>query len=557
MAKRLKYVLALSIISIMPTLFGANIANAQSDIEAEFNSVKNQYKLEDVIVENGIALRYGETLDLSENPNWKLSNNNTVKIDENGVVTPIQEGTVFLSQQIGDKAHIIEIYVSNNDVENLNLMSTPGKQTYKVFVDAGHGGGDSGALGNGYKESDINLQVAKKVENELKSKGIEVKMSRTSDVFLELSERARLSNEYQADAFISIHQNSATETASGIETFYHPDKISYKPLSDKIQTNLINNTGAKNRGVKSGNLAVLRLTNKPSSLVECGFITNRAEASKISNSSYQDTLAKSIANGVEEYLKENIEIDSLPVLKTGIVNTSSLNVRSGYSSSASLIGGLSKGTKVEIVGEQNGWYKIIYGSGYGHVSGAYITLDTPVVPPTNPETGFSDIKGNWAEEKINDFANKGYINGYEDNTFRPQNNISRAEFVKVVNKVFGLTQTSSKVFIDVPNGYWAKDEIDIAVTAGVAQGFGGEFRPNDNITRQEAAKMLGNYKKLSDTYHDKIKAFPDYNQVDNWALNELEAIVERGYIQGTGDGRLAPKANMSRAEAVTVLSRIK
>jgi len=68
--------------------------------------------------------------------------------------------------------------------------------------------------------------------------------------------------------------------------------------------------------------------------------------------------------------------------------------------------------------------------------------------------------------------------------------------------------------------------------------------------------MLANYKHLSDTNHDKIQAFPDYNQVDSWAVNELEAIVEAGYIKGTSEGKLSPKTNMSRAQAVVMLSRV-
>ena len=68
--------------------------------------------------------------------------------------------------------------------------------------------------------------------------------------------------------------------------------------------------------------------------------------------------------------------------------------------------------------------------------------------------------------------------------------------------------------------------------------------------------MIANYLKISDTNHNKIATFPDYNNIDDWAKNELEAAVEKGYIKGNG-GMILPKANMSRAEAVTMLSRIK
>lgn len=168
-----------------------------------------------------------------------------------------------------------------------------------------------------------------------------------------------------------------------------------------------------------------------------------------------------------------------------------------------------------------------------------------------------DINDSWAKEQILDFYNKGYINGNENGAFEPTKSITRGEFVKIFNRVFGLTSKSGIVFNDTVNN-WAKNEIDIAVTNGVAKGKGdGTFGPNDPITRQEAAKMLGNYLKISDSNHDKIQVFPDYNQIDTWAINELEATVEYGYIKGTDQGILAPKSNMSKAEAVVMLNRVK
>lgn len=170
---------------------------------------------------------------------------------------------------------------------------------------------------------------------------------------------------------------------------------------------------------------------------------------------------------------------------------------------------------------------------------------------------FTDIKGHWAENYINNFYNKGYINGYEDNTFKPENPITRAEFVKVFNKVFGLTKTSGKVFSDTVN-HWAKNEIDIAVTNGVANGMSKEiFAPDKLITREEAAKMLANYKGIADSNHDKSRQFNDYNEISDWAKDSVEGAIEYGYINGMGNGTLAPKNPMKRAEVVVMLSRIK
>lgn len=168
-----------------------------------------------------------------------------------------------------------------------------------------------------------------------------------------------------------------------------------------------------------------------------------------------------------------------------------------------------------------------------------------------------DIKGHWAESQINSFVSSGHINGYGDGRFKPDDSITRAEFIKIFNKYFGLTKTSGKVFDDTKT-HWAKREIDIAVTNGVANGVSlTEFQPDEPITREQAAKMISNYKKLDDTNHDKVAKYKDMNQVSNWALNSVEGIIELGYMNGYEDNTFRPKNNITRAEAVVTLSRIK
>ncbi|MGL5714282.1 MAG: S-layer homology domain-containing protein [Paraclostridium sp.] len=169
----------------------------------------------------------------------------------------------------------------------------------------------------------------------------------------------------------------------------------------------------------------------------------------------------------------------------------------------------------------------------------------------------NDISGHWAETTIKSFIGKKYINGYEDGTFRPDESITRAEFVKIFNKYFGLTNTSGKVFDDT-NKHWAKDEIDIAVTNGVANGMSDtEFAPDKPITREQAAKMIANYMKLDDSDHDKLNNYKDANEVSKWAESSVEGILEKGYMNGYSDNTFRPTNNITRAEAVITLSRIK
>lgn len=556
--KNIRNLILFTMMVSLPILSKPSVVNADS-IEDEFSSVINKYDLKDIVVEPGVYLTKGETLDLSQYPNWELSDNETIEINSNGIARAVNEGTVFLSQRIGEKVYIVEIYVPS-EISKVNLESRGAQPRgyYKVFIDAGHGGTDPGALGYGYRESDLNLQVAKKVESKLKSKGIDVKMSRSSDIFYSLSERAEMANDYGADAFVSIHQNSAeAKSANGIETYYNRKKEEDRPLSNDIQKQVISQTGANNRGVKNAEFTVLVKSKMISALVECGFITNELEVKKLSDSSYQDKLATGIANGIEEYLKSNVIIEESQITATGkVVNADSLNVRKGPSISFDIIGKLSGGDKVKVIGESNGWYKIEYNGTYGYVSGSYIELDS-TEPDQDNKINFTDVSQDyWAYSQIQDFVKKGYIEGYGDNTFRPKEPIKRNEFVKIFNKVFGLTNKSGIVFDDTKDN-WAKDEIDIAVTNGVAQGIGAnKFEPEEYITREAAVKMLANYMKIEDKNHDKIKRFPDYNEISDWARDAFEGNFEKGYIQGTDEGKLAPKNNITRAEVVTLLGRV-
>lgn len=160
--KNIRNLILLTMMVSLPILSKPSVVNADS-IEDEFSSVINKYDLKDVVVEPGVYLTKGETLDLSQYPNWELSDNETIEINSNGIARAVNEGTVFLSQRIGEKVYIVEIYVPS-EISKVNIESRGAQPRgyYKVFIDAGHGGTDPGALGYGYRESDLNLQVDRK-----------------------------------------------------------------------------------------------------------------------------------------------------------------------------------------------------------------------------------------------------------------------------------------------------------------------------------------------------------------------------------------------------------
>ena len=172
----------------------------------------------------------------------------------------------------------------------------------KVFLDAGHGGKDPGAVGNGLKEKDIVLNVTKKVGEILKHHGIEVEYSRTTDTFLELHERANKANRANAKVFVSVHVNSAANTqARGVETYHYTNSSQGARLARAIQTSIVtSNIFSQNRGVKTANFVVLRQTKMPAALIELGFISNSQDAQILRTK--QNEIAEAVARGILSYL---------------------------------------------------------------------------------------------------------------------------------------------------------------------------------------------------------------------------------------------------------------
>lgn len=195
-------------------------------------------------------------------------------------------------------------YVHSSYLSKAAVVATTKKY---IAIDAGHGGTDPGAVANGLREKDVNLDVAKRVEALLKTKGISVYMTRTTDKTIALDQRVPLAVKSGANAFVSIHANSATPAASGSETFYSAalsqNAIDSKQLATFIQNRLYKAMDHNNRGVKDVPYLVLRTNPMPAALVELGFLTNSSDAYKLSTTTYKDRAAKAIASGIDDYYK--------------------------------------------------------------------------------------------------------------------------------------------------------------------------------------------------------------------------------------------------------------
>lgn len=176
------------------------------------------------------------------------------------------------------------------------------------MIDAGHGGKDSGAVGDVLKEKDLTLKIALKVGNLLKARGVSVGYTRTTDTFLELSQRSDAANKADAKYFVSIHINSAeNRAATGTETFAFARGGDGERLAAAIQKNLVEAIGLPNRGVKTANFAVLRGTKMPAALTEIAFICNPAEEAKLKDEAFLDKAATGIAKGMIEFLGKKWE----------------------------------------------------------------------------------------------------------------------------------------------------------------------------------------------------------------------------------------------------------
>ena len=196
-----------------------------------------------------------------------------------------------------------------------------------VYLDAGHGGYDPGASYFGISEKSLTLAIQSRVKAKLEAEGYQVVTTRTSDTYVDLTDRSRAANASESDIFVSIHINaSGSSAAQGIETYYYqpyaeypsrinatyhanPTRLSMSDtLANAIQSSLINATGAQNQGVKRQTFAILRETTAPAVLLELGFLSNPQEAARLNTSAYQETLANAIVAGIKSYYEKESKV---------------------------------------------------------------------------------------------------------------------------------------------------------------------------------------------------------------------------------------------------------
>ncbi|MGF1495391.1 MAG: N-acetylmuramoyl-L-alanine amidase, partial [Elainellaceae cyanobacterium] len=175
-----------------------------------------------------------------------------------------------------------------------------------IVIDPGHGGRDPGAIGrNGLREAPTVMDISLRVQRLLEQQGIQVVMTRTGDVTVDLEPRVAIARRADADLFVSIHANAISMSrpeVNGLETFYYSSREGYQ-LAQSIQRSMVQSTGMVNRGVKEARFYVIRNTPMPAVLVETGFVTGANDAPRLADPNFRQQMAEAIAQGIFEYLR--------------------------------------------------------------------------------------------------------------------------------------------------------------------------------------------------------------------------------------------------------------
>ncbi|GIO19121.1 hypothetical protein J18TS1_22210 [Oceanobacillus oncorhynchi subsp. incaldanensis] len=173
---------------------------------------------------------------------------------------------------------------------------------HTIVIDPGHGGKDPGAIGlNNIYEKDVVTSTADYVVQQLEEAGANVIVTRNGDYFVSLDERARISNSYNTDAFISLHYDSFSAVpVSGVTTYYNSD--SDTALASSLNSTLSSTVSLPSRGTQQAGYKVLENTNAPSVLIELGYITNPHDLTVVQTGDYQSSVARAITNGLINHL---------------------------------------------------------------------------------------------------------------------------------------------------------------------------------------------------------------------------------------------------------------
>ena len=231
------------------------------------------------------------------------------------------QGKIYLQEEVnnnykiyslGKKSIAIDIFFFFFNTPVVSDVALSNVKNKIITIDPGHGGSDSGAVGpNGYTEKEGAFAISQKVASILNQSGAKVVMTRDSDVDVygpnasarnELQARVDVGNNANSDIFVSIHCNAfVNPAANGTQTFYYGSSYQGQRLAQSIQEKMIEANGLRDRGISTCNFYVVKHSYMPAVLIETAFITNYDEEALLSDDEWQTTMAKAIAEGINEY----------------------------------------------------------------------------------------------------------------------------------------------------------------------------------------------------------------------------------------------------------------
>ncbi|MBO9608517.1 MAG: S-layer homology domain-containing protein [Paenibacillaceae bacterium] len=178
------------------------------------------------------------------------------------------------------------------------------------------------------------------------------------------------------------------------------------------------------------------------------------------------------------------------------------------------------------------------------------------IPAASAEQPKDDRSGHWAEKQLMEWTTKGWLQGYADGSYRPDQTVSRAEYLAMMDRAFGLKAGENKsTFQDMQGGEWFETAVSHAVYAGILDGYeDGTLRPAQSISRQEAAVMLARLLKL-EPGNRQAASFADAADIADWSMEATTELVHREILSGYPDGTFRPTHPITRAEAVTMLDK--
>jgi N-acetylmuramoyl-L-alanine amidase len=220
------------------------------------------------------------------------------------------------SDAISASPHNTIFNKSQDKTVAVNIAAKPSNLAQKrvlVVIDPGHGGKDSGTpiSINGLVEKDVVLPISQKVAEILQKNGVEVVMTRQTDVFVDLAERVNITERENAALFVSIHANSkeGSPKTNGLETFYFKQPGNRR-FAEVVHKNILRNVSIANGGISEAKFYVLKKPKMPSLLIETGYLSGREDAPKLANSKFRDQMANAIATGIVKYLKQEGKLTS-------------------------------------------------------------------------------------------------------------------------------------------------------------------------------------------------------------------------------------------------------